>query len=92
MPARARDHVTTEELLAVSKATRETLYRWVAQKFLPRPRIVTDASGRQFAAWAPDALERARFIAASEDKGLTAAEVAALVEARCGRTAGRRHR
>lgn len=55
VPARARDHVTTDELLAATKATRDTLYRWVAQKLLPRPRIVTDASGHQFAAWVPDA-------------------------------------
>ena len=42
VPASARDHVTTDELLAATKATRDTLYRWVAQKLLPRPRIVTD--------------------------------------------------
>ncbi|HEY0139196.1 MAG TPA: hypothetical protein VGB85_34145 [Nannocystis sp.] len=88
MPARARDHVTTEELLAATSSTRETLYRWVAQKLLPRPRIATDAGGRQFAAWAPDVLQRARLIAASEGKGLTVAEIAALVEAHCRRTAG----
>jgi predicted DNA-binding transcriptional regulator AlpA len=82
VPAPARDHITTEELLAATRSTRDTLYRWVAQKLLPRPRIATDASGRQFAAWVPDALARARFIAASEGEGLTAAEIAVLVEAR----------
>ena len=82
MPARARDHVTTEELLAATKSARDTLYRWVAQNLLPRPRIVTDTSGRQFAAWVPDALRRARFIVAREGQGLTPAEIAILVEAR----------
>lgn len=82
MAARARDHVTTDELLAATKATRDTLYRWVAQKLLPRPRIATDARGRQFAAWGLDALPRARFIVVSEGKGLTTAEIAILVEAR----------
>lgn len=41
VPARPRDHVTTEELLAITRSTRDTLYEWVALKLLPRPWLTT---------------------------------------------------
>lgn len=82
VPARAPDHVTTEELLAVTRTTRDVLYQWVAQKLLLRPWITTGADGRQLAAWAPGTLERVRFIVAKQRQGLTLEDIAALVEAR----------
>ena len=80
--ARAREHITTEELLAVTKSTRDTLYQWVVQGLLPRPRIDTDASGRQFAAWVPDALERVRLIIAGLHAGQTKDEMIDLINRR----------
>ncbi len=82
VPARARDHVTTEELLAVTGSTRDTLYQWVAQKLLDRPRIATDANGHQFAAWPSETLERVRFIVASQRQGTKMDDISVLVEAR----------
>ena len=80
--AQVRDHVTTEELLAVTKSTRDTLYQWVVQGLLPRPRIDADASGRQFAAWVPDALERVRLIVAGLHGGQTKDEIIELISKR----------
>ena len=82
VPARARDHVTTEELLAITSKTRDVLYRWAAQKLLPRPWVAPAADGSLAAAWAPEALERVRFIVAKERQGLTIEEIAGLVDAR----------
>jgi predicted DNA-binding transcriptional regulator AlpA len=82
VPATARDHVTTEELLAVTRSSRDTLYEWVARRLLPRPRIATGADGQQFAAWAPETLERVRFIVANQRRGLPIEDIAPLVEAR----------
>jgi DNA-binding transcriptional MerR regulator len=82
VPARAPDHVTTEDLLAVTQSTRDTLYYWVARGLLPRPRIATDEGGRQFASWTPETLERVRFIVASQRQELTIEAIASLVEAR----------
>ena len=88
VPARARDHVTTEELLAVTGSSRDTLYQWVAQKLLDRPRIATDANGHQFAVWPSETLERVRFIVASQRQGTKMDDIGLLVEAhwprRCG--------
>ena len=81
----ARDHVTTEELLAVTKSTRDTLYQWVAQGLLPRPRIDADMSGRQFAAWVPDALQRVRLIIAGLHSGQTKDEIIDLLNRRSPR-------
>lgn len=47
-----RDHVTTEELLAVTTSTRDTLYRWVALRLLLKPRILTDTDGHYSSALA----------------------------------------
>jgi DNA-binding transcriptional MerR regulator len=80
--AQARDHITTEDLLAVTASTRDTLYRWVAQGLLKRPRIDADLSGRRFAAWAPDALERVRFIVAGLQGGQTMDEITDLMNKR----------
>jgi len=82
VPGRAGDHVTTEELLAVTGSTRDTLYQWAAQKLLSRPQIATDACGRQFASWPSETLTRVRFIVASQRQGLTLEDIAPLVEAR----------
>ena len=80
--AQTRDHVTTEELLAVAKSTRDTLYQWVVQGLLPRPRIDTDENGRQFAAWVPDAPERVRLIMAGLHGGQTKDEIIDLINRR----------
>ena len=82
MAAQVRDHITTEKLLAVTNSTRDTLYEWVAQGLLPRPRIDTDAKGRHFAAWAPDALERVRLIVAGLHSGQTTDELMDLMNKR----------
>jgi len=76
------DHVTTEELLAVTKSTRDTLYRWVVMRLLPKPRVLTGADGRQFAAWSADSLERVRFIVGKEREGFTMVDITALVARR----------
>ena len=77
-----RDHVTTEELLAVTKSTRDTLYKWVAVRLLLKPRILTDTDGHYFAAWSADSLERVRFIVDKEREGLTMDDIVALVAGR----------
>ena len=83
VPERPRDHITTDELLAVTGSTRDTLYQWVAQKLLPRPWLTAGTDDRQLvAAWAPETLERVRFIVAQQRKGLAADEIAARVEER----------
>lgn len=83
VPTRARDHATTEELLAVIRKTRDTLYEWVARKLLPRPWVTAGTGDRQIvAAWAPETLERVRLIVASQRQGLTMNDIAVLVEAR----------
>jgi len=82
VPATPRDHVTTEELLAVSRSSRDTLYEWVAKRMLPRPSITTGAGREQYAVWPVEALERVRFIVGKIREGLAMDEVAALVEAR----------
>ncbi len=81
MAAPARDHCTTEELLAVTKSTRDILYQWVAQRLLLRPRIA-DSNGKQFAAWTPETLERVRFIVASQRRGKTLDEIKDLMATR----------
>ncbi len=82
MPATPRDHVTTEELLAVTGSNRDTLYEWVAKRLLPRPSITTGPAGDQYAVWPVEALERVRFIVGKTREGLAMDEIAALVEAR----------
>ena len=82
MNARPLVHVTTEELLAVTKSTRDTLYRWVAVRLLLKPRILTDTDGRHFAAWSADSLERVRFIVDKEREGLTMDGIVALAAER----------
>lgn len=77
-----RDHVSTEELLAVTKSTRDTLYRWVALRLLLKPRILTDTDGNYFAAWSADSLERVRFIVGREREGVTMDDIVALVAGR----------
>ena len=77
-----RDHVSTEELLAVTKSTRDTLYKWVAVRLLLKPRILTDTDGQYFAAWSADSLERVRFILDKEREGLTMYDIVALVAGR----------
>lgn len=82
MPATPRDHVTTEELLAVTKSSRDSIYEWVAKRLLPRPSITTGAGGEQHAVWPAEALERVRFIVGKTREGLAMDEIAALAEAR----------
>ena len=83
MPASTREHVTTEELLAVTGTTHDILYRWVAENLLPRPSLVPGTDGRKLvAAWSPDAFERVRFITAKQRQGLEIDEIAALVAQR----------
>jgi predicted DNA-binding transcriptional regulator AlpA len=82
VPATPRDHVTTEELLAVTRSSRDTLYEWVVKRLLPRPSITTGPAGDQYAVWPAEALERVRFIVGKIREGIAIDEVVALVEAR----------
>lgn len=82
MPATPRDHVTTDELLAVTKSSRDTLYEWVVKRLLPRPSIATRPGGGQYAVWPVEALERVRFIVSKLGKGIALDEIIVLVEAR----------
>lgn len=82
MPAKSREHVTTDEMLAVTGSTRDTLYEWVAKRLLPRPSITTGPGGEQFAVWPVEALERVRFIIDRIREGLAPDEVTVLVEER----------
>ena len=82
MPATPRDHVTTEELLAVTRSSRDTLYEWVVKRLLSRPSITTGPAGDQYAVWPVEALERVRFIVGKIREGIAIDEVVALVEAR----------
>lgn len=82
MPANPGEHVTTGELLAVSKSSRHTLYEWVVKRLLPRPSIATGPGGEQSAVWPVEALERVRFIVSTMSKGMEINDVAALVEER----------
>ena len=81
-PPAAQNYVTTEELLAITRSTRDTLYRWVAIRLLPKPRILTDSHGQYFAAWSADSLERVRFIVDKERQGLPTDDIIALVAGR----------
>jgi len=83
VPARARDHITTEALLAVTGSTRDILYQWVALKLLPRPWLAAGPDSAQLAAaWAPEALARVRFIVARQRQGVPMEDIAARLEAR----------
>ena len=81
MPARCRDLVTTEELLAAGGVTREILYVWVAQRLLARPTFTTSTSGL-IAAWPRAALEKVRFIIKMQREELPLKELVELVHAR----------
>lgn len=82
MQPQPRDHVTTEELLAVTGSTRDTLYEWVARRLLPRPRVTTGPDGEQFAAWSPDTLERVRYIVDRLGEGVGMGDISAGVAER----------
>jgi DNA-binding transcriptional MerR regulator len=73
------DHITTEDLLVITKVTRDTLYKWVAIRLLAKPRILTDSYGHQFAAWSSDSLARVRFVVAKRREGLSLDDVVALI-------------
>lgn len=66
----------------MTRSSRDTLYEWVARRLLPRPWIATGADGQQFAAWAPETLERVRFILDSQRRCLPLDDTVPLVEAR----------
>jgi hypothetical protein len=82
VPARPADHITTEELLAATRSTRDKLYEWVAMRLLPRPRITTGPDGGQFAVWPTDTVERVRLILDRLDTGATTVEIAELMHER----------
>ena len=81
-PPADQNPVTTEDLLAITRSTRDTLYRWVGIRLLPKPKILLDSKGRHFAAWSADSLERVRFIVDKEREGLMTDEIVALVAGR----------
>jgi hypothetical protein len=59
--SKPRTYATNEEMVAVAKVSRDTLYKWVRDKMLPRPKITSDGRGTR-SLWPLEALERARFI------------------------------
>lgn len=50
--------VTTDQLVAATGVSRETLYEWVSWRLLPRPQVLHTR-----ALWPHGTLERAQFIA-----------------------------
>ena len=43
--SKPRTYATNEEMIAVAKVSRDTLYKWVRDKLLPRPKITSDGRG-----------------------------------------------
>lgn len=50
--------VTTDQLVAATGVSRETLYEWVSRRLLPRPQVSSTT-----ATWPPGTLDRVRFVA-----------------------------
>lgn len=54
----ASGQVTTDQLVAATGVSRETLYEWVSRRLLPRPQVSSTT-----ATWLPGTLERVQFVA-----------------------------
>lgn len=74
--------MTTEEILAATKSTREELYAWSAAKLLARPMVTASAQGRPTAAWPAETLARVRVIQTLQRQGASPEEISAAVRER----------
>lgn len=75
MPTDATNHVTTEQLIAATRTTREQLYRWSAERLIKRPWMSTSAEGRPVAMWPADTLPRVRLILTLQRQGATPEDI-----------------
>jgi hypothetical protein len=76
--AKPRNYATNEEMVAVAKVSRDTLYKWMRDKLLPRPKITSDGRGTR-SLWPLEALERARFIVERRAEFHTMEEIKEMV-------------
>lgn len=76
--ARTRSYATNEEMTAITGVTRDTLYKWVRDKLLPRPKITSDGRGTR-SLWPLEAVERARFIVERRAEFHTMEEIREMV-------------
>ena len=74
-----KSYATNEEMSAITGVTRDTLYKWVRDKLLPRPKITsTDGRGTR-SLWPLEAVERAHFIIARRAEFHTMEEIKEMV-------------
>ena len=74
-----KTYATNEEMIAVAKVSRDTLYKWVRDKMLPRPKITSNNGRGTRSLWPLEALERARFIVERRAEFHTMEEVKEMV-------------
>ena len=76
--SKPRTYATNDEMVAVAKVSRDTLYKWVRDKMLPRPKITSDGRGTR-SLWPLEALERALFIVERRAESYTMEEIKEMV-------------
>ena len=77
--SKPRTYATNEEMIAVAKVSRDTLYKWVRDKMLPRPKITSSNGRGTRSLWPLEALERARFIVERRAEFHTMEEIKEMV-------------
>jgi len=77
--SKPRTYATNEEMIAVAKVSRDTLYKWVRDKMLPRPKITSSDGRGTRSLWPLEALERARFIVERRAEFHTMEEIKEMV-------------
>jgi hypothetical protein len=65
-------------MIAIAGVTRDTLYKWVRDKMLPRPKITSTGRGTR-SLWPLEAVERARFIVERRGEFHTMEEIREMV-------------
>lgn len=73
-----RSYATNEEMTTITGVTRDTLYKWVRDKLLPKPKITSDGRGTR-SLWSLEAVERARFIVERRAEFHTMQEIQEMV-------------
>jgi predicted DNA-binding transcriptional regulator AlpA len=76
--AKPKSYATNEEMIAIAGVTRDTLYKWVRDKMLPRPKITSTGRGTR-SLWPLEAVERARFIVERRGEFHTMEEIREMV-------------
>ncbi len=76
--AKPKSYATNEEMTAITGVTRDTLYKWVRDKMLPRPKITSTGRGTR-SLWPLEAVERAHFIIARRAEFHTMEEIKEMV-------------